>query len=66
MQNPFMMLDIQFQVKVLSKSRWPSNVILKHELLNYVFIVVDFTCSEPKTVLAYEYVFLVIRNLMES
>jgi len=36
MQNPFLMLNFQLQVKVMSKSRYPYNAILKIELLNYL------------------------------
>jgi len=33
MQNLFLILNFQFQVKVTSRSRWLSNAILKMELL---------------------------------
>jgi len=36
MHNPLLMLNFQFAVKVMSKSRWLSNAILENELLNYL------------------------------
>ena len=42
MQNPFLILNFQFQVNVMSKSRWPSSVIFLvelHTLINKVLHV---------------------------
>ena len=48
MLNPFLMLNFQFKVKVMSKSRWPSKCHLENGTFNLYFIVVDLTFSEHK------------------
>ena len=69
MHNPFLMLNFQCQVKVkvMSKSRCPTNAIFENGTFELFFIVVDLTFSEPKHMfIPFDFFFLVFRNIMGS
>jgi len=53
MQNSFLMLNFQFQVKVMSKSILVVQRHIENRTFELFFIVVDLTFSEPKHVLSY-------------